>query len=170
MYFCGPAFVDHFANGADPQPKGNADAFVDFAINDVFACDGDDQWVAVTAVDASEAAAVAEIIGDDWSAWTAEDAAEALQEAGIAAGKVQNARDLVEGDPQLAARDWYVDAEHSVYGSRKVDRFPAEFGGTPLGDYRAAPYFGEHTFEIYAERLGWDETQIAEAIGDGLFQ
>ena len=88
---------------------------------------------------------------------------------GIAAGKVQNARDLAEGDEQLASRRWAVEPEHTVYGKRLVDRFPAEFGGTPLSDPTASPFFGEHTFEIYRELLGWNEAKVAESIGDGLF-
>ena len=36
--------------------------------------------------------------------------------------------------------------------------------------YRPAPAFGEHTFDVYKELLGWDDEHIADAIGKGLFQ
>ena len=46
----------------------------------------------------------------------------------------------------------------------------ATLGGEELTlEYRASPYFGEHTFEVYAGLLGMDEVEIAERMGDGLF-
>jgi crotonobetainyl-CoA:carnitine CoA-transferase CaiB-like acyl-CoA transferase len=92
-----------------------------------------------------------------------------LQAVGVPAGKVQNARDLMEKDQQLAARQWVTAVEHALHGTQHIDRFPAEFSGTPLDSYTASPFFGQHNFEVYAELLGLSQEEVATAIGEGLF-
>jgi crotonobetainyl-CoA:carnitine CoA-transferase CaiB-like acyl-CoA transferase len=87
---------------------------------------------------------------------------------GVPAGLVQTARDWVERDEQLAARRWFREVEHSLYGKVPVDALPAKFGLTPLDSYRPAPLFGEHNFEVDRELLGMTEAEIAEAVADGL--
>ena len=60
-----------------------------------------------------------------------------------------------------------------MFGIQHIEAFPARLhdaDGRPIGiDYRATPYYGEHTFDIYSELLGMDEVEIAEGMGDGLF-
>ena len=92
-----------------------------------------------------------------------------IQSAGIPAGKVQSAQDLTDNDEQLAARGWLSEVEHPLFSSHPVDRFPALFSHATLEPYTPAPFFGEHNFAVYAELLGMSETEIAAAIGDGLF-
>jgi benzylsuccinate CoA-transferase BbsF subunit len=81
---------------------------------------------------------------------------------------VQDAHDL-SSDEQLLARDWFTEVENPVLGRRSVDRFPARFEATPLGEYNPPPAFGQHTFDVYQELLRLSDEQIAQAIADGLF-
>jgi crotonobetainyl-CoA:carnitine CoA-transferase CaiB-like acyl-CoA transferase len=92
-----------------------------------------------------------------------------LQQAGVAAGKVQDAASLT-ADPQLQARSFFRQfVDHPHFGTRPHDRFPAIWSSTTLEPYRRSPYFGEHMFEIYGELAGLSDEQIAEGIGDRLF-
>jgi hypothetical protein len=39
-----------------------------------------------------------------------------------------------------------------------------------LAPYAPPPsYVGEHNFEVYVELAGFDEVEVAEGMGDGLF-
>ncbi len=172
-FLVGPALTDFLANGRVAEPVGNADAYVPLPLNDVFRC-GDGRFVAITAFGDADAASVRSLVGDDLAAWcarrSADAAAEALQSAGVAAGAVQDAEDLVERDPQHAARGfWREWKDHPLYGDRRYEAFPARWSTTDLEPYLRSPYFGEHSFEIYGELAGRTDEEIALGIADGLF-
>jgi len=178
-WLSGPAVVEHLATGREARALGNRDPWRDHVVNDVFRC-ADGEWLAVT-VEATDLPAVARVIGHDvdgpdavarWAGATvAADAVAALQAVGVAAGTVQTNRDLVERDPQLAARRWLVDLDSDMIGRQQTDRHPARWYGA-AGEvelaYGPAPYLGQHDFEVYGELLGWDDVAVAEAMGDGL--
>jgi crotonobetainyl-CoA:carnitine CoA-transferase CaiB-like acyl-CoA transferase len=170
-YLIGPAVLDYLTNGREAQPIGNADPF-GLAVNDCYpTADG---WLAVTCLDEKEAARLAEATGTtdvrEWASTTkSDDAQELLQSAGIAAGKIQNAGELM-ADPQLVVRGMWRSFDHAVFGRRPYDRFPAIWSGTTLEPYQPPPsYVGEHNFEIYPEVAGIDEAAVGEGIADGLF-
>jgi crotonobetainyl-CoA:carnitine CoA-transferase CaiB-like acyl-CoA transferase len=197
-YLAGPAFLDLLANAREAHPQGNRDPFDDFVPNEVYRCRGED-WLAITARDDEEWRLLCETVGDATLAddpclarvegrrrqraliddrlahWCAgRDANEAmrrLQAAGVPAGIIQNARTMTEADEQLgpAGRDWFTDVTHPIRGPHPIDRFPGRFSRTPLETYAPAPLFGQHTFDVYRDLLGFSDEQIAEAIGDGLF-
>jgi crotonobetainyl-CoA:carnitine CoA-transferase CaiB-like acyl-CoA transferase len=192
-YLIGPAVLDYLANGREAQPVGNIDPFGDLAPNECFRT-ADGEWIAITCRDDSDWVRLvqATAIPNDpsfatvsgrfarladidallaaWAATVEVDAAqELLQRAGVAAGKVQNAADLMN-DPQLIARDVWRTCDHGVFGLRPFDRFPAIWSGTDLEPYRSAPcYVGEHNFDVYPEVAGIDEATVAEGMADGLF-
>ena len=96
-------------------------------------------------------------------------AQEALQAAGVPAGVVQDAGDLMV-DPQLVVRGLWLQCDHAVFGERPYDRFPALWSDMDLAPYRPPPaYVGEHNFEVYEELAGMDVEAIADGMGDGLF-
>jgi crotonobetainyl-CoA:carnitine CoA-transferase CaiB-like acyl-CoA transferase len=73
---------------------------------------------------------------------------------GILGYPVANARDIRE-DPQLAARGFWQQVEHSELGTRLT--YPgvfAKFSAAACTIRRRAPTVGEHNHEIYAEELG----------------
>ena len=96
-----------------------------------------------------------------------------MQAAGVPASKVQDASHLTGEDPQLRHRGSFVDLPSDVFGTQHIEGFPAHLhdaSGEPIElVYRASPYYGEHTFEVYRELLGMDEVDVAEGMGDGLF-
>ena len=195
-YLVGPALVEVGSGGREATAQGNRDGLDDIVPNEVYRC-ADGGWLAVSARDDADWRRLCDALGGDvlapalraldvvarracraeidaalgaWaSARDADTAMHLLQEAGVPAGKVQDARDLVEGDPQLAARGAFVTVPHATLGEQSLDRFPGTFSGVELDPYRASPAFGEHTFEVYGELLGMSEEEIALGIADGLF-
>lgn len=194
-YCIGSALLDHFANGRAAEPHGNRDGMHDHVPNEVFATS--DGFLAISATSDAQWAALVDAAGlsslDDpglateagrraqrlriedalrhWCAGQQGNAAmELLQAAGVPAGVVQHAGDLDERDPQLAAREFWIDVEHDVFGPRRTDTFPALFDGERLTPTRLSPaYLGEHNFEVWTELAGLDFDDVAEGIGDGLF-
>jgi crotonobetainyl-CoA:carnitine CoA-transferase CaiB-like acyl-CoA transferase len=64
-------------------------------------------------------------------------------------------------DPQLKARDFWVDVEHAELGAKIT--YPGAFGAcseTPPRIYRRAPLIGEHNHEIYEGELGISTEQL----------
>jgi crotonobetainyl-CoA:carnitine CoA-transferase CaiB-like acyl-CoA transferase len=92
-------------------------------------------------------------------AWTATQdataAVAALQQTGIPAGVVANARDLVE-DPHLRARGWLREMQ---------GRHPGTYPGLPIrflvggggAVHSCGPDLGQHNREVLVERLGLPE-------------
>lgn len=177
-WLTGPAVVDYLATGRETRSSGNRDPWTDHVVNDVYRC-ADGEWLAVTVPLEGGVPSLESVAGSvealaDWAAGVeAEKGAELLQARGIAAGLVQNARHLVETDPQLAAVDWLVDMDSAMVGTQQTERHPARWvvdGAEVELTYRPSPFLGEHNFEVYGELLGWDEIAVAEAMGDGLIQ
>ncbi len=93
-----------------------------------------------------------------------------LQGAGVAAGVVQDAEDLLEHDEQHRSRRFWLEADLPGFGPRRHDRFPALWDGDDLSPYRPAPsYLGEANFEVWTELAGLDPEQVADGIASGLF-
>ncbi len=198
-YLIGPALLDYFANGREAHPIGNADPFGQWCPNEVYRC-GDQHELAVTCRDDDDWVRLCETVSwhahelaDDPSLattggrvtraadiderlreWcmnrTAAEAAAALQANGIPAGVVQDAGDLM-ADPQLVGRDFWRSTDHAVFGPRPYDRFPALWSTTDLQPYLlSGSYIGEHNFDVYTEIAGMDPDEIAEGMGNSLFE
>jgi crotonobetainyl-CoA:carnitine CoA-transferase CaiB-like acyl-CoA transferase len=194
-YLVGPAIIDHFANDRQTQPAGNRDGLQDHVPNEVYPCSSGhvaitvtntDQWDAllntmgdpeIATTDLSEESArrvertaIDEAIRRWVSTRSPESVMETLQAVGVPAGKVQNAQDLAEQDPQHQARSFWQPVDHQVFGARSVDRFPALWDSKELSvDLLSPAYLGEHNFDVWTEQGGLDFDEVAEGIGDGLF-
>lgn len=189
----GPALLDHEANGQETEAAGNVDALADPVPNEVYRC-RDGRFLAVTAVDDAMWSRLVAVTGIDGggldtveerraarpaidravAGWCRTvEGAEAmirLQHGGVAAGVVQDAADLADGDEQLAARRFWLEADLDQFGTRRHDRFPALWSASPLEPYRHAPnYLGEANFDVLTELAGLDLETVAEGIAEGLF-
>jgi benzylsuccinate CoA-transferase BbsF subunit len=106
------------------------------------------------------------------AAWTrnfdAYDLMRVLQEAGIAAGVVQNAGDLLERDPQLSTRGFLSDQSHPELGVFGHQTPPYKLSETP-GQVRRAPLLGEHTREVCLNELNFTEAQFDAMSAAGVF-
>lgn len=153
--------------GADPQG--------------VYRCRGDDDWVALAALDGAARASLAGLLGQpglqdaDWaervddidkliSAWAAghsvTEAAAALRAAGVAAAPVTPAAALLT-DPQLRARGFWETVDHPVAGSFLCTGMPFAFLGMPRRWIRRVPpLYGQHTGEVLTGLLGLSEHDL----------
>ena len=90
----------------------------------------------------------------------------ALQEAGVPCGVLQS-YDQVFADPQLTARDFFVDLPHPRLGPTRVIGSPMRLSATPVRMSRAAPLLGQHSAEVLVE-LGYSEGDVDRLIEAGV--
>jgi crotonobetainyl-CoA:carnitine CoA-transferase CaiB-like acyl-CoA transferase len=123
--------------------------------------------------DEDDRAKFAAIAGEDPAGWCAarEDHAivAELQAAGIAAGVVQDAEDMLERDPQLAAREALVTLDHPLLGPFGHIATPIRFSRDVPEPFRA-PRIGEHVDEIARTLCGMTPERIAELEAAGVFR
>jgi crotonobetainyl-CoA:carnitine CoA-transferase CaiB-like acyl-CoA transferase len=97
-------------------------------------------------------------------AWTAtRDKAEVvplLAQAGVPAAPVNNVAEMV-ADPQVRAREMFVERDHPVYGRLTVTGTPLKLSETPGRVRWLAPMPGEHNEEIFCGLLGHSKEDLA---------
>ena len=104
-------------------------------------------------------------LDDKISAWTAEhtgeEIVEAMREAGVPAGKLYTAADMVS-DPHYAARESITTVEDPEIGEVPMQNVVPRLTETP-GEVRwTGPALGEHNEEVYGGVLALEERQRAE--------
>lgn len=166
---------------APPERNGNDDPRVFH--QGVYPVAGVDRWIAITLrrePDWARLRALAQlpeaggdaqrrsIIGAWTSRHTGSSLMASLQEAGIVAGVVQDIEDLVEGDPQIAARGTLIPIVHPLLGTFGHMRTPMSFSRSATAPYRA-PGIGEHSLEIAGTICGVDAAQAATLAAAGVF-
>jgi benzylsuccinate CoA-transferase BbsF subunit len=158
-----------------------------------FPCVGDDRWVAIAVWDDDEWARLAEAIGLDdpklatvagrlervdeveaaVAAWTstrdAAAVAEQLQGLGIEAVPVADFGDVFD-DPQLAARDHFIELTHPKMGPGAYEHNGFRLSGSPAGYQRPSPVLGQHTDEVLAEILGLSAAERQTLAADGVLE
>lgn len=185
-------------NGKPPKPMGNRNQNPAAAPHGIYRCKGDDRWVAIAVFSDGEWASFCRAIGaPEWTKkpelatsagrnnhedeldrlveeWTGQHAAEEvmhlLQNAGVRAGVVQNAEDIVENDPQLLARSMWVHAEHPELGKCYFDGTPLKFSETPQRLRRAVPELGQDNDYIFGELLGMSQKEIGQLADEGVLR
>jgi len=168
------ALIEHQVRGTTVPRRGNED--IDAPFSAVVRCAGHDQWLAVAAADEGQLAALQRLVGgpDGLTSWAAARdptaAAGELQAAGIAAGPVLDARQLL-ADPQLQARRFYewVDYGEELGYRPLIGRgFTWESEATDVGIVLRAPRFGEHNAWVLQERAGLDAAAIERLYETGV--
>jgi len=191
----GPAILDLTVNGRLQQPRGNDhDTAAPYG---VFRCAGDDRWIAICVMNDEQWRALARVLGDPaWMAdaawarerdrhaqraelahrlhvetarWTAEALMTALQQAGVPAGVVESAKDVIESDPQLAHRGHWVSLDHPEMGRSLYNAPPFRCTRTPVALERPAPLLGQHTRDICRELLDLDDAAYERLAASGVF-
>ena len=190
----GAAVAECSANGRVAERRGN-DA-PGCAPRGVYPCEGEDRWIALSVRSDAEWRALVEVISPGApppAAWDEAAAREvelraldawvaartrafdrhalmrALQERGVAAGAVQDARDMVEHDPQLAHRAHWQRLDHPEMGRTLYNAPPIRLSATPGALSRPAPLLGEHTEEVCTGLLGLPREELDALRADGAF-
>ena len=92
-----------------------------------------------------------------------------MQTAGVCAGMVQDARDLMENDPQLNERGFLLSMEHPVLGVCSHPTPPYKLSKTKAR-IKTAPCLGEHTDYICTKLLGMSDEDFVELLQEGVLQ
>lgn len=179
LQFLSPWLLNYSVNGIEQKASGNRCDYA--APYGVYRCAGEDRWCAISVFTDAEWEAFCQAMGKPtWTnnqkfttlrgrkenedeldkliqEWTCQlDAYEVmhlLQKKGIAAGVVQNAKDLCE-DPQLKAREQFWIGEHKEMGKFPFLAQPSRLSKTPARLYRPSPLIGEHNEFVRKELLG----------------
>ncbi len=187
----GPTVLDWTVNGVNRNRIGNRhDAM---APHGVFPCKGDDRWIAIAIGDDSQWRALSRVLEqpqwlstprwqtaegrlDDADALELEIAAAtssrephalmaALQDAGVAAGVVLDAGEVIT-DPQLVARGHWMRLPHEEMGETLHSTPPMILSATPARLRKPAPLLGQHTQEVCKEWLGLQDSDIDHLIAE----
>ncbi len=181
----GPLVLAHDRTGVTPGPAGNRRPGL--APQGVYACRGDDRWVAVTVVDDERWEALCAVAGHpewagraEWSgvegrlahhdeidaaisAWTAGhsavEVAAWLQEAGVAACPVLDNEALVV-DEHLGDRRFWALAPHPRVGLDLFTGIPLHLSRADAALASSGPPFAEHTRAVLGEVCGYDAAAI----------
>jgi benzylsuccinate CoA-transferase BbsF subunit len=163
----------------DPESVNSPDRWV------AIACRTDAEWAACcsalghpeAAVDARFATFAARKGDEDAlealvGGWTrdrrAEEVMETLQAAGVPAGVVQHAQDMLDRDPHIKVRGYYVYLDHPETGRSAYDGVAACLSETPAFHTAPAPLLGEHTWDVCERILGYNGDEIADLLAEGV--
>jgi benzylsuccinate CoA-transferase BbsF subunit len=191
VHFLGPAVLEYTVNGRIQPPVGSRDGCA--APHNAFRCKGDDQWCAIAVFTDEEWQKFCRVLGNpEWTKspsfatlidrknnedeleehvnrWTARytprEVMTMMQEAGVPAGVVQNAEDIVDFDPHIKARQVLLRLHHPVVGDYLHTRWPFIMSKT-LADIRRGPLIGEDNNYVCTEILGMSDEDFVKLIND----
>ncbi|MGW0007230.1 CaiB/BaiF CoA transferase family protein [Nocardia grenadensis] len=97
----------------------------------------------------------------EWSVtMTAEQLLEQLHTAGVPAGRIYRAKDMLE-DPHFLAREAIVRLAHPDLGEFAMHNVVPKLSATPGRIRHLGPELGEHNEEIYRDLLGLDDDRMS---------
>jgi crotonobetainyl-CoA:carnitine CoA-transferase CaiB-like acyl-CoA transferase len=127
----------------------------------------DDPKFATTAARRTYQAETAAIIQDWTSGRTKAEVVHTLAEGGVPAAPVNNVAEMVE-DPQIQAREMFVELEHPIYGPVTITGTPLKLSETPGRVEHLAPLPGEHNEEIFVGLLGYTKEDLTHWQEEGV--
>jgi benzylsuccinate CoA-transferase BbsF subunit len=189
----GGAILDYQVEGREVEPVGNGST--EAAPHGVYRCKGEDRWCAIAVFTDEDWRGFKRALGnppwaedkklatfsgrlenkakldrlvEEWTkGHTAEEVMALLQGEGVAAGVVQDARDLAK-DPQLKERGFFIELDHPELGKTVSDGVPVRLSETPAGYNGAAPLRGEDNDYVYKELLGISEGELDKLRQNGV--
>lgn len=103
--------------------------------------------------------------------WTAgvdaDELLERLNDAGVPAGRIYRARDMLE-DPHFVAREAIVRLKHATLGEFPVQNVAPKLSATPGSVRHLGPALGEHNDDVYRGLLGMDDDRFTTLRDDGV--
>jgi crotonobetainyl-CoA:carnitine CoA-transferase CaiB-like acyl-CoA transferase len=191
----GTSLIDYSLNGNSVKPVGNGPMWQVAAPHGCYPCQGEDRWCVIavsteeewrslcgamghpawsredrfnSAQGRSDSSDELDVLLSEWTAgYAPQDLVKMLQDAGIPAAIVSDARELAN-DPHLAARDFFINLEHPVLGTTRSDANTIRLSATPAHYKKAAPLLGEDNRHVFVELLGMDEERFKSLVDDGI--
>jgi crotonobetainyl-CoA:carnitine CoA-transferase CaiB-like acyl-CoA transferase len=191
----GPAFMDLSLNGHVALPVGNRSEGQSAAPQGCYRCKGEDRWCVISVSTEEEWQSLCsvmhepelagqdrflslqarlanyeeldELIGKWTSNYPPEKVMRILQEAGVPAAMVNDARDLTR-DPGLEERGFFVEMDHPKLGRISADANPIKLNLTPAQYRKAAPLLGEDNRHVFIDILGMDVERFEACVKEGI--
>jgi crotonobetainyl-CoA:carnitine CoA-transferase CaiB-like acyl-CoA transferase len=110
---------------------------------------------------------VAAIIQGWTSARTKAEVVKTLSTGGVPAAPVNNVAEMV-ADPQVNAREMFVEMNHPTYGRLKITGTPLKLSETPGRVNWLAPNPGEHNKDVFVDLLGHSLDDLARWRTEGV--
>jgi len=195
LQFVLPAILDYQANNREIGRVGNRDPHA--VPHGVYRCKGEDRWCAIAVFSDTEWKNLCKAMGkpelsedprfatvldrkvkkgeldriiEEWTInLSAEEVMHRVQEAGVGAGVLQNAKDLYS-DPQLSFRQHFITLNHPEIGEIGCDAPPFRLSETPLEAKMPAPCLGEHNAHVCSEILGLSDEEFVDLMEKGAFE
>jgi len=192
----GHVLMEYLVNGREPRRLGNRSLFA--APHGCYRCAGDDRWCAITVSSDAEWRRFCRVIGkpgwvgdprfstraarlenadqldraiEDWTSSRCDyDVMAALQDAGVAAGVVQNVEDQFHRDRQLAARHFFEEIEHVKKGKVVATGIPLGLTGTPGRTRGTGAAIGQDNDYIFGDLLGLSPEEIRQFVEAGAIE
>jgi benzylsuccinate CoA-transferase BbsF subunit len=190
-----PGVLDYAANGKEPERIGNGSPAA--CPHGIYQCKGDDRWCTISVTSIEEWRYLCGEMGDEFlaqnpkfktfsqrkaneaaldeiiSKWTTnltpEEVMNRLQAAGVAAGVVENIKDVLN-DPQLKQRNLFWKMNHPEMGEFTHLGESFMLSKTPAKAYSPSPLLGEHTEQICTELLGMTDEEFVSLMAEGVFE
>ncbi len=192
----GDVMMEYLANGREPQRLGNRSRHA--APHGCYPCKGEDRWCAIAVLTEDDWRRFCAAVGrPQWrddprfatmsarlehvteldalvGAWTATrtdyEVMQLLQQAGIAAGVVQNVEDQVRRDPQLAGRHFFEEIPHAKKGRVVATGIPVGLTATPGRTTGAGAALGQDNEYVFRQLLGLTAEEMAEYVAAGAIE
>jgi len=194
VQFMAPLILDYVVNKRVANREGNKYTYA--APHNAYRCIGEDRWCAIAVFTDEEWRSFCRVIDNpalaedprfatlaarkeneeeldllvnEWTKnYTPTAVMHMMQDAGIAAGMVENAEDQVDTDPQLKHRHFFWELEHPEIG-----KFLSPAGGHFLmskTDYelQRPPVLGEHNDYVFKELVGLSDEEITRLVEEGV--
>jgi len=195
----GPVVLDYTVNGRPLRragmPNSNRSQSPPMAPHGIYACRGDDEWIAISCRDDHDWTRFGEVIGEQWCAeeryastagrlqYEDEldlsidavsrtrdkfDLAARLQSVGVPAAAVQKPAERIDNDPNTAAWGLWPTVHHREMGDVRVDGEPVHMSDDDWVIARGAPCLGEHNDYVFGDILGYSPAEIDDFRADGV--
>lgn len=195
IHFLAPLVLDYTVNRRVNKRMGNRSTYA--APHNAYRCKGEDRWCAIAVFTDGEWQSFCNVIGnpacakshkfaslvvrkenedeldrlvEEWTInYSAEEVMRKMQSAGVAAGVLRNAEDLLEHDPQLKERHFWHSVDHPDVGNYIAWRSPFILSKASC-EVRRAPLLGEHSEYVCKEILGMSDEEIAQLVIEGVIE
>lgn len=187
MSMLGPSIMNYLVNGDIDDRRGNSHP--QMAPHGVYPCCGVDRWIAIAVETDDQWQALRALLGlPDRPRWStsagrlseylslddavsqvtcgrdSSDLMHELQQAGVPAGVVHDAKGVLESDPQLQARRHWVQMDHPEMGPSTYNSAPFRFSDAESAPLSPAPLLGQHTHEVCEDLLGLSRNDVDRLI------
>ena len=187
------AVMEYTLDGTEPERVGNRHK--EKAPHNVFRCQGDENWVAISVEDDAQFQALAQAAENlGWpddprfanadarlrhqdeldpliQEWTSglqvKDVVRKLQAVGVLAGPVLDSAQVL-ADPHMIERGFVQSPDHSEVGPRPLGAFPWAVNGGQPGIAGNAPLFGEHNGKVLKELLQVPDAEFKRLMDNGV--